>query len=88
MVVVVYPLCPPLVPSHIPWTNTITTTTTTTTTTTPPTTLVHAKMGTTTGWGGATRLTKTIGRRKALLALGTAMPLPADHCLSIGKTVA
>lgn len=38
---------------------------------------VHANMGVTPGWGGATRLIKLVGRQRALQLLGTAQPISA-----------
>lgn len=45
---------------------------------------VQAKMGVTPGWGGATRLTRLVGRQRALQLLGTAVPLNATEALECG----
>lgn len=45
---------------------------------------VHAHMGVSPGWGGATRLTRLVGRQRALQLLGTAMPLNASQALELG----
>lgn len=45
---------------------------------------VHAHMGVCPGWGGATRLTKLVGRQRALQLLGTAQPLNASEALEFG----
>ena len=45
---------------------------------------VHVRMGTSPGWGGGGRLTKIVGRRTALVALGSGRPWTADECLDIG----
>jgi len=45
---------------------------------------VHAHMGVSPGWGGATRLTRLVGRQRALQLLGTAMPLNASQALDFG----
>ena len=42
------------------------------------------KMGVTTGWGGATRLFKLIGRSKTLHLLGSSKLLTADDAMALG----
>ena len=46
----------------------------------------HTHMGLTTGWGGATRLTKLCGRRAALLMLCSGKPCLPEDALSFGLT--
>lgn len=45
---------------------------------------VHAKMGVTPGWGGATRLVPLVGRQRALQLLGTARSVDATQALAWG----
>ena len=45
---------------------------------------VHAHMGVSPGWGGATRLTRLVGRQTALQLLGTALPLNMAQALEYG----
>jgi ethylmalonyl-CoA/methylmalonyl-CoA decarboxylase len=45
---------------------------------------VHATMGLSPGWGGATRLTRLVGRQRALQLLGTALPLNTAQALDFG----
>jgi len=45
---------------------------------------VHAHMGVSPGWGGATRLVRLIGRNRALELLGTAQPSDSDQSLKLG----
>ena len=45
---------------------------------------VHARMGVSPGWGGATRLVRLVGRPQALALLGTAKKYEAKQCLEIG----
>lgn len=45
---------------------------------------VHARMGVSPGWGGATRLVRLVGRNRALELLGTAAPCDAAACLAMG----
>lgn len=45
---------------------------------------VHAHMGVSPGWGGATRLVRLVGRNRALELLGTAAPCDAATCLAMG----
>jgi ethylmalonyl-CoA/methylmalonyl-CoA decarboxylase len=45
---------------------------------------IHARMGVCPGWGGATRLTRLVGRRRALQLLGTAQGVNAAQALELG----
>ncbi len=45
---------------------------------------VQARLGVAAGWGGAGRLVKHIGRRRALRLLGTSAPVDAQTALDIG----
>jgi ethylmalonyl-CoA/methylmalonyl-CoA decarboxylase len=45
---------------------------------------VHAHMGVCPGWGGATRLTKLVGRQRALQLLGTAQGVNAAQAVEMG----
>jgi ethylmalonyl-CoA/methylmalonyl-CoA decarboxylase len=45
---------------------------------------VQAKMGLTPGWGGAARLVELVGRRQALLLLGSGRPVSYEHAKAIG----
>jgi ethylmalonyl-CoA/methylmalonyl-CoA decarboxylase len=44
----------------------------------------HALMALSPGWGGGTRLTQLVGRRKALQLMGTTRPVPAPQALELG----
>eukprot|EP00754_Rhynchopus_humris_P043098 Rhum_TRINITY_DN297_c0_g1::Rhum_TRINITY_DN297_c0_g1_i1::g.1024::m.1024/K18426/ECHDC1; ethylmalonyl-CoA/methylmalonyl-CoA decarboxylase len=44
----------------------------------------HTHMGLTTGWGGATRLTKLVGRRAAILLLCSGKPCLPEDAMSFG----
>lgn len=44
----------------------------------------HALMALSPGWGGGTRLTHLVGRRKALQLMGTTVPVSAGQALEIG----
>ena len=45
---------------------------------------VQASLGVCTGWGGGARLTRLVGRQRALRVLGTACPVSAQEALSWG----
>lgn len=45
---------------------------------------VQARMGVSCGWGGASRLVRLVGRRRALQLLGAAVPLDAEGALEAG----
>ncbi|KAI9204975.1 ClpP/crotonase-like domain-containing protein [Polychytrium aggregatum] len=45
---------------------------------------VQVKMGVVPGWGGATRLTKILGKSKALQVLSSSPKLSSDDCMAIG----
>jgi ethylmalonyl-CoA/methylmalonyl-CoA decarboxylase len=52
--------------------------------TTPYICFVQAKLGVTPGWGGAGRLQSIVGRRSAIMLLGSSLKVDPDSAVSIG----